>query len=112
MTSTQTNDLDQQAMLDYAKQAILKTYSGYAYPDAPTDEWGNVQPFEPGCVDWIACEEIVVKDAFIDEDEPGCVIVRCDWEWTGQDPETDVELSIGVYFEDGKFDHGEIERVN
>ena len=112
MDSTQTNGPDKLAMLDYAKQTILEEYSGYACPVPPTDEYGIIQPFDPGCVPWVAVEHIEVTDAFIDDPEHGIVTVRCNWEWTGEDPEQDVELEVPVFWEDGEFTHGEIERVN
>lgn len=86
-----------------ARNFILERYEGFAYPVVEQDDDGNYLPYEPGCVPWIVCENIVVKDgccAGFDVKESFFTInVETDIDWSGSTSEPHTEYSESAIFE-------------
>lgn len=105
-------------IINAAKLYIDSISGNWAYPVVPTDEWGNPESYESGCVPWVVCQGFTVKDCIVEVDgEAISVIVTIDWTWdNGEEDEpveeADVQLSFLVEVEDGELVFGIPERID
>jgi len=105
-------------IIEAAKAYVEETYGDCAYPIIPVDEWGNEESYEVGCVPWVSCQDITVKDCSLEADEETIyAIVTVDWAWSREDEdeleeETDVQLSLLVEEADGELIFDTPERID
>jgi hypothetical protein len=88
--------IDHEEAIKLAREYLLRQLNGYAYPVVPTDDDGNQEPYEPGCVPWVVLVDIKITDAFIEDpelDEDGDLTVRVDATliWEGEEEESESE---------------------
>lgn len=109
--------MTEQQAIEAAKAHVLETFTEYAYPIPPTDEWGNELDYEPGCVPWVRCTGIWLKGAFsTDVDEHFftiSVFVDLEWNEEGEEVAKEIDSCFEVWVPvDGNPDSIELQRVS
>lgn len=74
-----------------AETCVLKELQGFAYPIVPTDDDGNPQRYDPGCVPWVVCTGVQVDRTYFEnealtEDGDLEVLVDVTLSWVGGEP--------------------------
>jgi hypothetical protein len=79
-----------------AEEFIENLAPGFAYPIVPTDDDGNPQDFEPGCVPWVVCTGVSIDMTSVENEELTEngdleVLVNATLTWVGGEDEDEEE---------------------
>ncbi|HEY9699688.1 MAG TPA: hypothetical protein V6D10_20675 [Trichocoleus sp.] len=98
-----------------AKAHIVEFFINHAYPIVPTDAFGNGLDYEPGCVPWVSCRSITVKNAehVSSGQDIHVVKVYADLEWfseqDGKCPDPDACFQVYVPTNGDEFFFGRVD---
>lgn len=119
--------IDHETAKRLAREYIENTFSGYAYPIIPTNDYGIPEPYsDVGCLPWVCCTSVTIDTVYIEDeqlDPNGDLIVYVDvfTTWSRDDEgDEDDEVEPGVQatyevvvgYEDGKLVCFDYERVD
>lgn len=62
-------EIDHDKAKALAEEYIENLAQGFAYPIVPTDDDGNPQSFEPGCVPWVVCTGVQIDRTYFENKE-------------------------------------------